>query len=245
MLRFEFELRPLAEVARWGGDKPSLHWFGLTDGWYWISVRGREILRYREEAVSRWNLERPYPGYQVVRLWEDVIVLSWALLEPVPDDLIGFVDGTFPRREFPDEWSDAVDSALDLQSDFNMYLGYLAKSPILRCWRRNETITLCQQISPEDRDTFDGPPRLEIQVPAAEFYAAVEDFDSRLITAMAERVAECERNPLPAVDLDLTHLRREHTDRSQWLQRRLSQPRATDWDAVRAGAAEMSAWPLE
>ncbi|MCA2217987.1 DUF5984 family protein, partial [Jidongwangia harbinensis] len=36
MFQFEFELRPNAEVPPWGGDKLTLHWFGLTSGWYWI-----------------------------------------------------------------------------------------------------------------------------------------------------------------------------------------------------------------
>ena len=177
MLRFEFEFRPVAEVALWGRDKPSLHWFGLTDGWYWISVQGREILRYREQAVSRWNLQRPYPDYYVVRLWEDLLVLTWALLEPVPDDLVPFVDGTSALREIPDEWSAEADTALDLQSDFSLYLGYLTDSPTVRCWRRDDTVTLCQQMSVQEREMFDGPERLEIEIPAAEFFTAVEDFD--------------------------------------------------------------------
>ncbi|MEU7798962.1 DUF5984 family protein [Micromonospora arborensis] len=51
MFRIEFELRPTAEVPPWGGDRPSLHWFGLTSGWYWFSVQGCEFLRYRDEVV--------------------------------------------------------------------------------------------------------------------------------------------------------------------------------------------------
>ena len=35
---FEFVLRPLEEVQPWGVDEPTLHWFGLTDGWYWIEA---------------------------------------------------------------------------------------------------------------------------------------------------------------------------------------------------------------
>ena len=133
MVRFEFELRPLAEVPPWGGDRPRLHWFGLTSGWYWISGPDGEFLRYRDEAVRRWDLERPYPGYYVARFWEDLILLRWALQEPVPDDLVPFVDGSFPRREFPDvdDFGYGVDEAFELQSDHVLNFGYLTDAPHL------------------------------------------------------------------------------------------------------------------
>ncbi|GIG23496.1 hypothetical protein Cch01nite_42200 [Cellulomonas chitinilytica] len=45
--------------------RQSSHWFALTDGWYWIDVQGHELLRYRDGAVRRWDLERPHPDYFV------------------------------------------------------------------------------------------------------------------------------------------------------------------------------------
>jgi hypothetical protein len=79
MFRFHFELRPLAEVPPWGGDRPSLHWFGLSSGWYWISAQDREFLRYSDKAVDIWNLERPHADYYVARLWEDVAQAAFGL----------------------------------------------------------------------------------------------------------------------------------------------------------------------
>lgn len=249
MFRIEFELRPLTEVPPWGGDRPTLHWFGLTSGWYWIRTRERELLRYREEAVRRWDLERPYPGYYVARLWEDLILLRWALGKPVPDDLVPFVDGSFPRREFPDDdFGDEVDAAFGLQSDHVVDLGYLTESPVLRCWRSavggRDVVTVSQQVPPASQGTFVGPERLDVAVPAAEFFAAVEDFDRRFIAAMEERVAELERiGPPSDVELDVTLLRKEHVQRGGWLGQRLAEPRAVDWAEVRAGVAEISSWP--
>ncbi len=249
MLRFPFELRPLAEVPPWGSERPNLHWFGLTSGWYWIDVDGRELLRYTETAVRRWELERPYPRYYVARFWEDLIVLSRAQHEPVPDDLVPFVDGTFPRHAFPedDEVSAEVDAAFDLQSDYSLYLGPLTGAPMLRCWRHTaggrDTVTLSQQILPREQDTFAGPERLDFAMPAAEFFAAVEDLDRRLIAAMEERVVALERSgPPPGVDLDVAHLRLEHARRSGWLAK--ASPLHVDWAAVRTGVAEISSWPL-
>nr|WTA65459.1 DUF5984 family protein [Micromonospora sp. NBC_00855] len=250
MVRFEFELRPLAEVPPWGGDRPSLHWFGLTSGWYWIRVQDGEFLRYTDAAVGVWNLERPYPDYYVARLWEDLIVLRWALQAPVPEDLIPFVDGTFLPREFPDrdDYGDDVDAAFDIQSDYALDLGHLRNAPDLKCWRHavdgSDVVTLSQQIPPWTRGAFEGPDRLDVTMPAAEVLAAIDDFDRRLVAAMEVRVAGLEHSGPPSdVDLDLQQLRVEHAQRSDWLQQRLASRRDVDWTKIRLGAAELASWP--
>jgi hypothetical protein len=251
VLQFQFELCPLADVPLWGSEQPTLHWFGLTSGWYWIVAGGHRLLRYGEPAVRRWNLSRPYPQYYVVRLWEDILALRWALTDPVPADVVQFVDGTFPPRRLPDEDTGAdVDAALALQSDYQLDLGYLTNSPALRCWRSTGTgqdlATISQRARPDSRDTFDGPELLEVSVPAAEFFAAVHEFDRRLIAAMDKRVTELERTGPPAgVRLDVDLLRAEHLRRSRWLAERLATPRQVNWDQIRSGITEIASWPLQ
>ncbi|RKN24144.1 hypothetical protein D7147_03910 [Micromonospora musae] len=251
MLSFSFELRPLAEVAPWGSARPNLHWFGLTDGWYWIDVEGHELPRYRDEAVHRWNLERPYPDYYLARFWEDLLVLRWALQVAVPDDLVPFVDGTFPPREFPDDAISAeVEVAFNLQGDHHLDFGYLTDAPTVSCYRHSvggeDVVALSQLIPPGKQGTFEGPERLDVAVPANEFFAAVADVDRRLIAAMGERVTALERSGPPSgIELDLAQLRTEHLGRSRWLAHRLASPRHVDWARVRAGVAEISTWPVE
>ena len=46
MIRFRFGLYPVDEVSPRSGEQPRLHWFGLTEGWYWIQVGEHELLRY-------------------------------------------------------------------------------------------------------------------------------------------------------------------------------------------------------
>ena len=45
MLRFRFRLKPVEDIAPWGGsapdERPYFSWFGLTDGWFWIEVGGQ------------------------------------------------------------------------------------------------------------------------------------------------------------------------------------------------------------
>jgi hypothetical protein len=250
MFRFEFELRPVAEVPPWGGDTPTLHWFGLTSGWYCMRGQDSEFLRYRDEAVRRWDLERPYPDYYVARLWEDLIALRGALRAPVPEDLVPFVDGTFLSREFPDrdDLGDDVDAVFGIQSDYGLDVGYLIDSPRVSCWRHvadgSDLVTFRQAITPANSGTFEGPKRLDATMPAAEFFAAIEDFHRRFIVAMEKRVAGLERSGLPlGIGLDLQQLRAEQVQRSSWLGQRLASRRDVDWAKVRAGAAEVRSWP--
>jgi hypothetical protein len=99
MIRFAFELRPLAAIRPWTdarGEDPHLSWFGLTDGWCWIETGQEQLFRYDDATLSTWRAEgfeagRPYVDYQVVRLWEDALAVLPHVLEPVPDVLRSFV----------------------------------------------------------------------------------------------------------------------------------------------------------
>jgi hypothetical protein len=47
----DFTLLPIAMVQPWGRpDNLSLHWFGLTDGQYWIEVSENKLFEYSEFA---------------------------------------------------------------------------------------------------------------------------------------------------------------------------------------------------
>lgn len=60
---FQFELRQLDQIQPWGApDDPNLHWFGLTDGWYWIQVGEDRLFEYSDAVCafinvlwSRWS----------------------------------------------------------------------------------------------------------------------------------------------------------------------------------------------
>lgn len=83
-------------VRPWGRENPRLHWFGLTDGWYWIELGDQELLRYSPDTLRRFRSDdlgprHPYVDYYIARLWEDLIDLPPMVMQPVPDDLQRFV----------------------------------------------------------------------------------------------------------------------------------------------------------
>jgi hypothetical protein len=125
VIRFRFELYPLDEVSSWGGDQPTLHWFGLTEGWYWLEIGGHQLLR-------RTRLDHPYPYVDyLARLWEDVDV-QWAC------DPLAFVtacdeDGSADID--PNAPDHPVVTAAKWYGEHSLDLGYLRNAPSLRFWR--------------------------------------------------------------------------------------------------------------
>ncbi|MER7892894.1 DUF5984 family protein [Micromonospora sp. NPDC094482] len=248
-LRFRFELRPLNQVHPWGGDRRTLHWFALTDGWYWIELNGHRLLRYSEQTVHRWRADgwrgSPHVDYYVVRLWEDLLQMLPAVLEPVPADLVPFIEtdsiGWLERGEHEEDFTAEV-----WYGDHVLDLGYLRNGPVIRWWRTiingfdAVTIDWWNRRCGQDIDvTFAGPASGRLVLTTEEFVDAVRDLDRGLMAAMHERITVLEerRVVLPDVELDLTALRAEHRDRAAWWQHALDRRLETDWAAVRAGAA--------
>ncbi|MES4909339.1 MULTISPECIES: DUF5984 family protein [unclassified Streptomyces] len=260
MIRFRFGLTPLDQVRPWGSsERPVLHWFGLTDGWYVIDFGDHELLRYSDRTVRRLRgggdgegaegsegggPAHPYADYYVVRLWEDLLALLPAALEPVPEDLAAFVacDSSDWRWEETEETPEA-EAAVEWHSDRTLNTGYLRVAPYIRCWRTVSgecdvmTVSWAHQSDPEGEIEFAGPATGQVTVPTSAFVAAVTELDRALLEAMERRIGELEATgPPPGVEIDLEQLRREHRDRAGWLERARRYTYVTDWAAVRAGA---------
>ncbi len=247
MIQFRFGLTPLDQVRPWGRERPKLHWFGLTDGWYGIDLGDHELLRYTERTVRALrgdgdgSAPHPYTDYFVVRLWEDMIALLSAAMEPVPDDLVGFVAGN------PLQWSweetPEAEAAAQWHGDRTLNMTYLRIAPYIRWWRTvaggndSMTVTWEHAADPENEIEYAAPAAGRVTMPTAAFLAAVTALDHALLAAMEQRVGELEAAGAPTgVELDLEQLRRDQQDRATWLRRAQERERITDWDAVRAGA---------
>ncbi|MGV9212157.1 DUF5984 family protein [Micromonospora sp. RB23] len=254
MIRFRFELYPSDQVSPWGGSQPRLHWFGLTEGWYWLEAGGQEFLR-RTRHVD----PHPYIDYYLARLWEDVIALTPRALEPVPDDLQPFIashptqwmcdplefvdepDGQRPDSANAPAPDHPVVSAALWHGEHHLDFGYLRHPPELRLWRTShddrDEITLHWRHEDNGEVAFTTDPAVRLSVPTTAYLAAVHTLDRELMDTMGQRVEDLERRGgLPGTDLDLDQLRREHDDRRRWLARNLDRRVTTDWNVVRQGA---------
>ena len=241
MFQFHFDLLPIDEVAPWGSEEePTLSWFGLTDGSYWVEVNDTVLFRYKTDANDDQST-RPLE-YEVVRLWEDFMELFSQALEPIPADLREFIASD------PVDWADApkqlVAAALRWHESHRLETSHLSPAPLIRIWRTTDedgdNVTIAWS---HNSDLFAAPAQGIERVPTAEYIAAHKDFDRRLIAAMHDRVNEIvNRGGLPGIDLDPASLEREHYEQ------RVTKPAwwewAMDWDSfetdysgVRSGAA--------
>ena len=236
VIRFRFRLRPLADVEPWGGR--TLHWFALTDGWYWIEVDGHRLFHHPANA----DMGQPSPvDYYVVRLWEDIQEVLPALLEPVPADLVHLMTSD------QDAWygvaAEDAETALDWYSSHFMYTSYLVASPYILWWRSvadQDTITVDWRHRAGSGLDCTVPRRGRATVATEMFLRAVEEFDRELIAAMDQRIAEIEAGGLAAdIRVDLEQLRHEHRHRAGSLAAAMRRVPATDWTAVREGAAHL------
>ena len=77
------------------GDEPNqyLHWFALTDSFYYMELGDVQLFCYSDEILEFWSKEypgcnsknEPYMDYQVVRLYEDVLEILPDVIQPIPE----------------------------------------------------------------------------------------------------------------------------------------------------------------
>ncbi|MGG0176470.1 DUF5984 family protein [Gottfriedia acidiceleris] len=107
----KFLLKEIKEIEPWKeNNQYFLHWFGLTDSYYWISIdENVELFRYSEEFIAKYGLNPslPYVDYQCARLLWDII------------ELLDFVSVSIPSKVFEIiETIDKFESYLSTLSDW-------------------------------------------------------------------------------------------------------------------------------
>jgi hypothetical protein len=261
---FNFRLKPLMEVTPWGtGDAQSLHWFGLTDGWYWLDVGEEELFRYTPQLIQ--HLKRsdnfPYVDDQIVRLWENVIGLLPTILEPLPLSLlhkINVYESWFHWIEKAQQWIDATEDqqlidvytdALDWWGARQLWTGHLINGPRIALWSDGPLIHLEWDHRGFD---WDGMQTWTAQtgkfsLSLNDFLEEVRSFNMRLIQSMGERVQEIKREwPRPNVFINIDQLEKEQIDRANQLQKSLSaasRHKPTNWERVLTAAAWIESAP--
>ena len=253
---FPFRLKPLADVDAWGGPGArSLHWFGLTDGWYGIHAGTHDLFRTADLPDD----PEPWIEYPIVRLWEDVLEILPYVLEAVPRAI---AERLHPARDWaqfygravsgrkardPDE-AEAAEAILlgatawvdDRQIDTQ----YLVGGPqvyVVRVEARARMLWDNRNTPPDEGTRWHSEAGLH-ELALDDYVAEARDLDARLMAAMAARIIDVQAGRAPTdVSIDLVQLEREHAERSTWLDAALAgtpgiagirEPQVTDWDEV-------------
>jgi hypothetical protein len=91
----KFIHKEISQIIPWGQDnKLSLHWFGLTDSYYWLSLGEHELLRYSDEYINKHGLdsELPYVDYQFARLFWDLVDVLQYVITSIPNNIFECID---------------------------------------------------------------------------------------------------------------------------------------------------------
>lgn len=256
---FNFALTPLAEVMPWGEPgAPSLHWFGLTRGQYWIAAGQDLLLEYSAEEIARSGLPR-FCDYYIVRLHEDLLDMLPSILEPVPGDLAPWLqraerDALYAWEPEDEEAWDKRDLALSWISGRTLDLGYLSPAADIRLWSDLTSVYIAwdnRGFSSGEAPAWSAQAgSIALQRPM--FEVQVHSFHARLMQEMAERVEAVVGGALdPAIAIDLDQLAREQEQRGRALEAALARRSpSTDWTRVyqaisasQAGCGQASADP--
>lgn len=252
-----FELTPLEKVLPW--RKPgnlSLHWFGLTDGRYWIDTGGDTLFEY-SERVRRAGFDR-YCDYQVARILEDITEMLPTILDPIPQDLVKYISGESGRAwmETQDSWfernltADAGDEAWDVLGRANLLLrdrfldsAYLTPSASILMWSDDADVHIEWGNGDKliDGELAWSAVSGSLHLPRAIFVEEVRAFHARLFEQMTLRIEQVAAGALhPDIQIDLPGLIAENEQRRDWAVQALEKRGQACWDEIRSAILEIS-----
>jgi Family of unknown function (DUF5984) len=249
MALIEFELNRINDITPWGEGAGQLSWFGLTDGFYYLNLGDDELFRYSDEIMAHWKhlyphdptIPHPYVGYQITRLYEDLIEILPNILQPIPKELYSLVITQAKENAWKKRWRyllDLVDDEDEKTIDLFFYAEswwdyrqlssmHLNQSPNIAIWCFENEIFIRWDTRSK---TIDNIPVWsskigEVKMSIEEFLNEIRSFHDRFMSAMSDRVNEIvNTNPIPDVEIDIKHLIREQAEREGWLANALKKP---------------------
>jgi hypothetical protein len=156
----KFKLHELDEVSLFGqAPGYSVSWFALTDGYYWLDLKGKNFYEYTSEFLN--TIERKedekFVDYFIVRLLEDFTELFPEIGEDIPDDLYQLIKTPRKLKTFltitrkyceqhaDDENGSGVDNFYVIESWLDrrtLHAGHFLHAPRISFLRRQDTINV-------------------------------------------------------------------------------------------------------
>lgn len=271
MALINFKLRHPNNITPWGTPHGgSMHWFGLTDGEYWLQVGKAKIYEYTPAFRKRWDLQdQGVVDYDVSRLLEDFCSIFDVIAEPIPEDFYQLVKSHSSFEDFYNRatsWLEYLsdDSAVDIDTYVDRYDNvmewiysrtltamHLRYGPVVSFFRSGQQFSIiwqAAQVTEEHIPVWTAGVG-ERGMTYEEFVSEVEDFCRQFFSAMELQVELAVQKNWGIVDLDKQWLVREQVERKakfeEWLNiLRNGSERRTDWKLVAALIEEMNLWEV-
>jgi hypothetical protein len=217
---FEFKLHEVESIEPWGDPiAPSLSWFGLSLGDFWIAVGQCELFRYTEDILAYWQESRPYPDYQIAAYARGVLSAAGPAMVAIPPELETVATDWFRFCEFyrrvndDTEFSDTHYAAFRWIGERRIDAGWLVQYPSIQFFRVQDRIVMCYdnrekmiEKIPVWRESIGS-----VSIQIDDFHTAVEGFVAALLKAMDARIDAIEAGlAKPRCAVDTNSLRHQH-----------------------------------
>ena len=216
MALFEFELKPVAEIAPWG-EAPdlSLSWFALTDGQSRINAGSSILFRYTDAILSYWEIAEKDADYPLAAFARDILGCVAPAITPLPKFLHHIADDWTGLRRLQAQSAehDAHYEAFRWLGERSPWFSYLVENPEISFIREKDNILI------EWDNTaclIEGIPVWEAQfgsftLPVEAFLKECHSFCDRLLDEMYRRINMIEKGEIKAqIPLNTHDLYQQH-----------------------------------
>lgn len=255
-----FVLKDPIDIFPWGTEPDTnIHWFGLTDGDYWLTVGDKTLYEHTREIMKTWNISGDrYNDYYIVRFLEDFTELFSVITESLPEDFYQLArshDSLYEHivklQAWLEQLPDGEDADLDAYYDkyekitqwiYNRTLtsGHLKYGPAISFFRFNDRITIVWNSGQQDEKGIavwtagNG----QIEMPYQLFVNEVKGWGERFFNSMDSQIDKAFLKDWGTTKIDKNKIKDEQAKRKRKFgldtnQLLVTHPKNTDWPLVR------------
>jgi hypothetical protein len=196
MFDIKYEFKPFSKIACFGNeDDKHIHWFALTDSYFYIDLGNKYLLQYTFEFQKKHDLKSAISDYYLQQIINDIYSILPIVNESIPDSIYAHLRNNYNAyinevqndNVLPDE------QVLGNQFVFSSWLseraidtGYLVNGPLVRLFRCNDKLLIVWECEEENRWTVKAG---QIEIEYVYFLSSVKSFLLRFLNDMEQRVS--------------------------------------------------------
>lgn len=251
-LKFNFQLRKLDRITPFAQEVyRSLHWFGLTDGLFWIRVGDQTIYEYSAAANDFFGSCDKYNEYNIARFMEDFFHTFRYVGESIPEELYSEIDSFAGKVE---QWR----KRYDMQEDdiFELFFEeeysalskwwydrgfdseYLIGGPAINCFRCGDKLKILWESTflTGSGESIWTAPKGSLEMPYEEFILSVTEFFESFFEAMENQIDYAVKKEWGSIEIDKRRLMEENEKRKSDFLKKIdllkNNDEYTNWDKV-------------